>query len=337
MRYYESESPCIDLFREKYEFLSNFYPIKMEFEGISYYNSEAAYQAQKCREPKEREKFSKLYGDEAKRLGRTVQVREDWEQVRLAVMERVVAAKFNQNPVLAKRLLETGDKPLMEGNLHGDLFWGIDRKTGEGENHLGIILMELREFYRIQGLPTGPGSHPVNTFLSQDGILVTDEDITQLDVECIVNAANRTLLGGGGVDGAIHREAGPGLLEECRGLGGCKPGKAKITGGHRLRASHIIHTVGPVYGKDDSGLLEKCYLSCLELARKHEIHEIAFPAISTGKFCFPKRLASKIAVETVRKWLAEQKGYEMKIIFSCVDQKIYEYICEYLKEGEGGK
>lgn len=332
MRYYEQERSCIDLFREEYEFLSNFYPAKMEYEGIIYRNAEAAYQAQKCKFPKDRQMFCELYGNQAKKLGRSIQIREDWEQIRLAVMENVVDAKFNQNPALARRLLETGDKPLIEGNLHGDLFWGKDRKTGEGENHLGVILMKLRETYRIQGLPSEENKHPVNTFLSVDGMVVIDEDITQLNVECIVNAANRTLLGGSGVDGAIHREAGPELLEECRKLGGCEPGQAKITGGYRLQAKFIIHTVGPIYGKDDNELLEKCYRTCLDLAQEHGIHEIAFPAISTGKFCFPKQLASKIAVEASRKWLTEHREYRMKIIFSCIDPKIYDYICEYLKE-----
>ena len=334
MRYYEQERPCIDLFREEYEFLSNFYPAKMEYEGIPYWNAEAAFQAQKCRNPEDRRQFSQLYGNEAKRFGGNIQVREDWEKVKLSVMEHIVAAKFDQNPLLARRLLETGNKPLIAGNIRGDLFWGKDRKTGEGENHLGRILMELRETYRLQGLPAAGNRSPARTFCSADGIVVTDEDITQLSAECIVNAANRTLLGGSGVDGAIHREAGPGLLEECRRLGGCQTGEVKITGGYLLPAKYIIHTVGPVYGKDDSALLEQCYYVCLELAREHGIHEIAFPAISTGKFCFPKELASRIAVETARKWRAEHPDVKMKIIFSCIDQAIYQYICEYLRKGE---
>lgn len=331
MRYYEQERDRIDLFREEYEFLSNFYPAKIMYGGINYCNAEAAYQAQKCEDSQERQKFSELYGNQAKELGRSVQTRVDWEKIKIKVMEEIIEAKFSQNPLLARRLLETGKKTLVEGNNHKDLFWGADLKTGEGENHLGKILMNLREKYRAEGLPKGEQWHPVKTFYSADKIMVTDEDITQLDVECIVNAANRTLLGGGGIDGAIHREAGPGLLEECRKLKGCEPGEAKITGGYRLKAKYVIHTVGPVYGKDKEDLLGKCYYACLELARKNEIHSLAFPAISTGKFCFPKQKASMIAVESIRRWAAEHADYRMKIVLSCIDQKIYGYVCEYLK------
>ena len=167
-----------------------------------------------------------------------------------------------------------------------------------------------------------------------DGITVTDEDITQLAVDCIVNAADPTLLGGGGVDGAIHREAGPGLLEECRTLGGCRPGEAKLTGGYRLKAKHVIHTVGPVHGKDDDSLLGVCYLSCMELARQNGLHSIAFPAISTGRwrFSFPKIKAAHIAVTALREWKAAHSDYPMEILLSCMDYRIFELACEELEE-----
>lgn len=328
MRYYEQERACIDMFREEYEFLSNFYPAKVQFEGICYYNSEAAYQAQKCKNPDEKKQFAAMYADEAKRVGRKVEMRDDWDEVKIELMRRIVAAKFEQNPQLAKRLLETGNKELKEGNYWGDVFWGIDHRTGEGENHLGQILMELREKYQMEGLPEGVCV--MNSYGPIEGITIVDGDITQLDVDCIVNAANKTLLGGSGVDGAIHREAGPGLLEECRGLGGCETGEAKITGGYNLKAKYVIHTVGPVYGKDDSGLLAVCYRACLDLAMANDIHSIAFPAISTGRFCFPKEKAMEIAVKTVRAWLKEHEGYPMNIVFSCVDQRIFGYACEWL-------
>lgn len=147
-------------------------------------------------------------------------------------------------------------------------------------------------------------------------------DITTLACDCIVNAANCTLLGGGGVDGAIHRAAGPQLLEECRSLRGCETGKAKITKGYQLPASYVIHTVGPVYSGSewDARLLADCYWNSLELAKDHSIHSIAFPAISTGVYGYPLKSAAEIAVHTVRKWLLEHPGYDMNVIFSCYSQ-----------------
>ena len=135
---------------------------------------------------------------------------------------------------------------------------------------------------------------------------VVQADITTLAVDAIVNAANRSLLGGGGVDGAIHRAAGPALLEECRKLGGCPPGLAKLTGGHRLPARHVIHTVGPVWnggrqGEDET--LASCYRESLRLAEAHGCGSVAFPAISTGIFGFPAERAAAIAVATCRAWL----------------------------------
>ena len=164
------------------------------------------------------------------------------------------------------------------------------------------------------------------------GILLTNEDITRLEVDCIVNAANKTLLGGGGVVGAIHRAAGPGLLEECRMLGGCDTGQAKLTGGYRLPARYVIHTVGPVYGRDDEGLLAVCYKNCLELAKAHGIRSIAFPAVSTGIYHFPKKEAAEIAVRTVQRWLKANPDQRMEVVFSCVDRRVYDCVLEELEK-----
>ena len=133
-------------------------------------------------------------------------------------------------------------------------------------------------------------------------------DITKLDVDAIVNAANTTLLGGGGVDGAIHRAAGPQLLEECRTLGGCRPGEAKITGGYNLPARFVIHTVGPVWSGGKRGepeILANCYHNSLQLAAQKKINTVAFPAISCGAYRFPIQAAAAIAIKTTRDCLAE--------------------------------
>jgi O-acetyl-ADP-ribose deacetylase len=145
-------------------------------------------------------------------------------------------------------------------------------------------------------------------------------DITTLDVETIVNAANSALLGGGGVDGAIHRAAGPELLAECRALGGCETGSAKITYGHRLKAKRVIHAVGPVWqggGADEEALLAGCYRSALDLAAAHALTSIAYPAISTGIYRFPADLAARIAVDTVASEIAARARGITRVVFCC--------------------
>ena len=148
-------------------------------------------------------------------------------------------------------------------------------------------------------------------------IQVVQGDITKLDCDCIVNAANRSLLGGGGVDGAIHRAAGPELLAECR------TGEAKITKGYRLKAKYIIHTVGPIYSgtAEDAAQLADCYRNSLALAKEHDIHSIAFPAISTGVYGYPLDAATQIAVDTVTDWLQSHVDYDMRVIFCCFDAR----------------
>lgn len=157
-------------------------------------------------------------------------------------------------------------------------------------------------------------------------IQILPGNITDLSVDCIVNAANRTLLGGGGVDGAIHRKAGPRLLAECRTLGGCNTGEAKITGGYNLKAKYVIHTVGPIYyGRiADAEDLRNCYWNSLQLAKANGIHSIAFPAISTGVYGYPIDEATEIALNTVTEWLEVNHDYDMQVIFSCFDERTYD-------------
>jgi O-acetyl-ADP-ribose deacetylase (regulator of RNase III) len=154
------------------------------------------------------------------------------------------------------------------------------------------------------------------------GVLVAD--ITTLEVEAIVNAANRSLLGGGGVDGAIHRAAGPELLAECRTLGGAETGEAKITRGYRLKAKHVIHAVGPVWNGGDENeeeFLASCYRESLALAAQHGVASIAFPAISTGIYRFPGDLAARIAVGTVVSELATAPRGLKRVVFCCFSEE----------------
>ncbi len=150
-------------------------------------------------------------------------------------------------------------------------------------------------------------------------ICIVKGDITTLDVDAIVNAANTSLLGGGGVDGAIHYAAGPELLEECRGLGGCPTGEARITGGYRLPARWVIHTVGPVWkggSRNEAALLASCYENSLRLAVEKGLKSIAFPAISTGAYAYPIKEATRIAIGEVRRFTRESEVLE-KVVFCC--------------------
>ena len=177
-------------------------------------------------------------------------------------------------------------------------------------------------------LRAAPGSRETATVTEADPtvhrITVKAADITTLDVDAIVNAANESLLGGGGVDGAIHRAAGPELLAECRTLRGCRTGQAKITRGYRLKARHVIHTVGPVWHggtRDEATLLASCYHQSLTLAVAHDIRSIAFPAISCGVYGYPIADAARIAINTTAAFLGSNDSLT-EVIFACFGQDV---------------
>ncbi|KAF8913560.1 A1pp-domain-containing protein [Mucidula mucida] len=171
-------------------------------------------------------------------------------------------------------------------------------------------------------------------------------DITKLQIDSIVNAANKSLLGGGGVDGAIHDAAGPGLLEECRPLKGCETGQSKITGGHKLPSKHIIHTVGPIYSKlsvdTKAKQLASCYRTSLQLAVQHSLKHIAFPSISTGIYGYPIEDATHIALKEVRDFVTTEEGSKLErvifVVWSNKDRDVYrDLIPEYFPPNEDWK
>ncbi len=186
----------------------------------------------------------------------------------------------------------------------------------------------LQQLY-IQGILNSQNADgPKNKIFFEIG------NICEISCDAIVNAANKSLLGGGGVDGAIHRAAGKELLEECRLLGGCKTGEAKMTKAYRLPARFIIHTVGPIYSgsPSDEKMLASCYENSLNLALEKDLHSIAFPAISCGVYGYPHQEAAAIAYRTVTGWLKKHEDYGMEIIFSCFDEEMYQTYMKVVSE-----
>lgn len=164
-------------------------------------------------------------------------------------------------------------------------------------------------------------------------IKIVQGDITKMKADAIVNAANRSLLGGGGVDGAIHRAAGPKLLAACEKLHGCETGQAKITKGYNLPAKYVIHTVGPVYHQSvrDREELASCYRNSLALAKKNDLHSIIFSAISTGVYGYPAAAAAKVAVNTIREWLRRNQDYQIKVELCAYDTSMFRVLFQALQ------
>ena len=288
-------------FRGDYEFLSNFYPAKLRYDGIDYYHAEAAYQAQKCADFAQREQFAKLYSDESKRFGRNIVVRQDWDEIKVSVMEQVVRAKFEQNPILAQLLLATGEMELQEGNTWHDVFWGVDLKTDEGENHLGKILMALREDFRENGIMDRSKERPIEEYHIGQHLIITDEALADVQAMCVVKETEDKLL---------------------------IPGQAQL---QKLEELQSILVGAPVYMKDDEHYLGDCYINSLNLAKECGVKSIAFPVISVGRRSFPKQKAAQLTATAVMKWLAENPEADITVYLVPEDIRTFHFLVEETK------
>lgn len=314
---------------------SNWYRRKIVIDDFEYFCVEQYMMAQKAKLFHDSDRYTQILKAttpwECKDLGRKVSPFDfkEWDAVRYDVVKNVNKAKFEQYPDLMKALLATGDSIMAEASPKDDVWGiGIDAATAEktpidkwsGHNLLGKALMELRAEFG--------GGQPLSQEKAETLIKLIKGDITKLaDVDAIVNAANTSLLGGGGVDGVIHRAAGPNLLKECRGLHGCKTGEAKITGAYKIKVNNIIHTVGPVWNggnNDEEKLLTDAYRNSLEVAVKNGLRSVAFPSISTGVYSFPLEKAAEIAVWTAQKYIEDNPGKLDVIEWVLFDDVTYE-------------
>ncbi len=324
---------------------SNWFQKSFVVDGVEYPHVEQYMMAQKAKLFSDSERLAAIMSAtspaECKYLGRQVTPFDtaEWDMVKHDVVKTGSRAKYGQNPELLARLMDTGDAVLVEASPD-DFVWGIGLDANEaantdpsewpGENLLGKILMEVRSEFACKKAK------------APDTVLrMLKGDITETaDVDAIVNAANNSLLGGGGVDGAIHRAAGPKLLKECKTLNGCETGQAKLTGAYRLPCKYIIHTVGPIWrGGDHSEaeLLAACYRNSLEAALAHKLRRVAFPSISTGAYHYPLEAAAKIAVGTVKQFVDAHPGKFDLIEWILFDEhtySVYENALNLLKASE---
>ncbi len=315
---------------EENGYLSNWYRRKFVIDDFEYLHVEQYMMAQKAKLFHDSARYTAILRAtkpwECKELGKQVTPFEakTWDAVKYDIVKEGNRAKFEQNPDLKKMLLATENAVLAEASPKDDI-WGIgldaqtaaatDMSEWPGQGLLGLALMELRAEF----------SGEVN---KETEIRMVKGDITKIsDVEAIINAANNSLLGGGGVDGAIHRAAGPKLLEECRKLHGCNTGEAKLTAAYDLPCQYIIHTVGPVWSggkRGEAELLADCYRNSLQLAVQKGIRSVAFPSISTGVYSYPLDEAAKIAVHTVNQFVEDHPGELDLVEWVLFDQATYD-------------
>ena len=324
--------PILFFWKENEEngWMSNWYRCRFSVGGVRYIHVEQYMMAQKAKLFGDFESYDAILREsdpwKCKKLGRGVKHFDagKWDAEKYGIVKAGNRAKYRQNPDLMQKLLDTGNAVLAEASPK-DRIWGIglDAETAAatdiaewpGEGLLGLILMELRNEFEGKGE-------------TETEIRMVRGDITKIsDVESIVNAANNSLLGGGGVDGAIHRAAGPELLVECRKLNGCRTGEAKITKAYRLPCKYVIHTVGPVWNggrRNEAQLLADCYRNSLQVAVSHDIRSIAFPSISTGVYSYPVDEAARIAVSTVNEFIEENPGKLDLVEWVLFDRRTYE-------------